>query len=350
MRTQRKLPIVIASVDRSNLLSALDSVRGCLKTTSMLWMHALEIPVLSGVVISDWSATSAEVVHRFCEKHRVSELLLRIDKRNDRWTRRRGGYLVRLSEVPATVKELKREGRIAVLLEPASPYADAYSVAGITDPVQRNMTVEVVGPGFDASDILRGDIQAHERWELPLKEVSSQRRPGTLKHAECVHLTTSRQYEESVRARLAKIGARIRNPAFPDAVLQAGDVDAAHLREAATSYLRTTHQTALLRNAKAYSPIPQKHLMLFARHVESLLSGLAAYGIHLGPTSFAASVLAKRGLIFWDFFPASKSDAASLYPAAVGQSYREAKGGPFDFFHHKRPVSAITDDPTHNKE
>ena len=159
MRTQRKLPIVIASVDRSNLLSALDSVRGCLKTTSMLWMHALEIPVLSGVVISDWSATSAEVVHRFCEKHRVSELLLRIDKRNDRWTRRRGGYLVRLSEVPATVKELKREGRIAVLLEPASPYADAYSVAGITDPVQRNMTVEVVGPGFDASDILRGDIR-----------------------------------------------------------------------------------------------------------------------------------------------------------------------------------------------
>jgi hypothetical protein len=28
---------------------------------------------------------------------------------------------------------------------------------------------------------------------------------------------------------------------------------------------------------------------------------------------------------------------------AGGPSYREAKGGAFDFFHHKRPVSAITD-------
>jgi hypothetical protein len=29
--------------------------------------------------------------------------------------------------------------------------------------------------------------------------------------------------------------------------------------------------------------------------------------------------------------------------AAAGPSYREAKGGPFDFFHHKRAVSTITD-------
>src|ERR1035438_4041509 len=97
-----------------------------------------------------------------------------------------------------------------------------------------------------------------------------------------------------------RLGPGLRTRRFPDIVLRAHDVDTGQLREAGTIFLRTTHQTALLKNAKAYAPIPQKHLMLFARHVESLLSGLAAYGIHLGPTSFAASVLTKRGLIFWD--------------------------------------------------
>lgn len=315
-KTKYKLPLEIAAVSRSSLLLALESVRGCLKTTSMLWMHALGLPVLSGVVVSDWSEISASAVRIFCRTHRFSELLLRIDKRDDRWTRRRGGYLIPLSQVPATVRELKREKRIAVLLEPASPYVDLYSLAGITNPEQRKIIVEVVGPGFDASDILRGDIPAHERWELGLTSTPLGRGPGSMERAERIHLTTSEQYEESVQARLAKIGARIENPAFPDVVMKARGADITLLREAGIGFLKTAHQTALLKNAKSYVPIPQKHLMSFARYVQSLLSGLAAYGIHLGPTSFAASVLPKRGLIFWDFFPANKQEAASLYPAA----------------------------------
>ena len=39
-----ELPLEIATVSRSHLLSALESVRGCLKTTSMLWMHTLDFP------------------------------------------------------------------------------------------------------------------------------------------------------------------------------------------------------------------------------------------------------------------------------------------------------------------
>jgi hypothetical protein len=272
-----------------------------------------KLPVLSGVVVTDWSLVSARAVRRFCRRHQFSELLLRIDKRDDRWTRRRGGYLISLSQVPSIVKELRKEGRIAVLLEPASPYADQYSMAGITIPEQRKIIVEVVGPGFDASDILRGDIQAHERWELGLTSSLLGLGPGSADRAERIHLVTSEEYEKSVQTRLAKIGARIRNPAFPDVVLKTPGVNMARLRETGTDFLRKTHQMALLKNAKVYTPIPEKYLLSFARYAQNLLSGLASYGIHLGPTSFAASVLLKR-LIFWDFFPASKREAASLYP------------------------------------
>lgn len=306
------LPLEISKVTRSNLLSALESVRGCLKVSSMLWMRALGLPVLSGIVIRDWSKVSAGAVEKFCRKGGFSELLLRIDKRNDRWSRRRGGFLIRVRDLPSTIKELKLEGRIAFLLEPISPYVDEYSLAGITVPEQQNMIVELVGPGFDASDILRGDIQAHERWQLHLESAIHAAKPENAV-GKRIHLVTPSAYAESVQARLAKIGARTKNEAFPDLVLQTTS-QTSKLAEAGASFLRTSSQTILLEHAEAYSPIPQKHLVSFVRNVEKLLSGLAEYGIHLGPASFAAGVLPKRGLVFWDFFPAKKHEAAALYP------------------------------------
>lgn len=306
------LPLRITEVGPGNLLLALEAVRGCLKTTSMLWMHALHLPVLPGVVVGDWSAESARCVRQFCIRNHFSELLLRVDKRRERWTKRRGGYIVGLTAVPDIVRELAAEGMVAVLLEPASPYADQYSLAAIADSDRANVTVEVVGPGFDASDILRSDIAPHERWVLPFDPL----RGKTADHSgfRRVSLVDDREYLGSVEMRLQKIGARLKNPAFPTEILEIAS-ERKSLAEAATKYLRGTHQTLLLRNAGTYRPIPKRHLATFANHIFGLLSGLASYGIHLGPTSFAASFVHRRGLVFWDFFPARKRDEAMLYPA-----------------------------------
>ena len=274
----------------------------------MLWMHALGLPVLSGVVVSNWSKGTASVVRRFSTQQRSSELLLRIDKRNDRWTQRRGGYLISLSQIPTIIRELSREGFIAALLEPASPYADQYSLAGVTIPEQNRLVVEIVGPGFDASDILRGDLQAHERWELAI---------GTSRGAisgRQIGLITAEEYTESVRQRLAKIGARIRNPAFPDKAQK--NATTPELIDDAAAFLKKNRQTTLFRHSEIYIPIPEKYVSSFASLITQLLMGLSGYGIHLGSSSFAASVIPKRGLVFWDFFPARKQESASLYPAA----------------------------------
>jgi hypothetical protein len=268
-------------------------------------MHALSLPVLSGIVVSDWSKASANAVLRFSRRGRFSKLLLRIDKRHERWTRRRGGYLLTLAELPTTIEELRLEGMVAALLEPASPYADQYSLAGVTIPDEEKILVEIVGPGFDASDILRADIPPHERWE-------ASSRLSTLHR---INSVSKGEYTNSVQKRLAKIGARLKNPAFPDAVPQGSVRDSDHLVSDAISFLKASHQTALLKHAGNYVPIPEQHVMSFARDVRKLLSGLSAYGIHLGPSSFAASVIPKRGLIFWDFFPARKQEVASLYPS-----------------------------------
>lgn len=310
-----KLPIEIAGVTRERLLSALESVRGCLKTTSMLWMHALGLPVLDGIVVSDWSKDSAHAVRRFARAGGYSRLLLRIDKRHERWTRRRGGYLVGLADLPNTVKQLQLEDMIAVLLEPASPYGDRYSLAGVTVPDQEKLTVEVVGPGFDASDILRADIQPHERWEVTLGPIPA-RAGSTALACRRTDLISHSQYERSVQERLSKIGARLRDPAFPDTVLKDSATSSAGLAEEAIPFLRRTRQTTLLKHRSEYIPIHQEQVEAFAKEVTKLLSGLSGYGIHLGPSSFAASVIPRRGLVFWDFFPARKQEIASLYPPA----------------------------------
>jgi hypothetical protein len=315
-KARAELPLEISTVSRAILLSALESVRGCLKTTSMLWMHALGLPVLSGIVVSDWSKVSADAVHKFARSGRFSKLLLRIDKRYQRWTTRRGGYLLTLAEIPTTIEELRHEGMIAVLLEPASPYADEYSLAGVTAPDQEKLIVEVVGPGFDASDILRSDLQPHERWEADLGPIASRAKVTDPISCHRIFSTNSNEYRRSVQERLVKIGARIKNPAFPDEVLKSSSTDPVRLREEAVEFLKRTRQTTLLNHAKSYDPVPERHVKSFARNVRSLLSGLSGYGIHLGPSSFAGSVIPKRGLVFWDFFPARKQEADSLYPVA----------------------------------
>ncbi len=83
----------------------------------MVWMRTLGLPVLSGVVVDGWSHDSAAAVNKFCDRNDFSSVLLRIDKRHDRWTRRRGGYILPQPAIPDTLGELKREGMLALLLE-----------------------------------------------------------------------------------------------------------------------------------------------------------------------------------------------------------------------------------------
>jgi hypothetical protein len=307
-----KQPLDISKVNKTNLVAALESVRGCLKTTSMLWMKTLGLPVLDGIVVADWSRGSAVAVKNFSKARSLSRFLLRIDKRHDRWTLRRGGYLVSLEEVPSVVKELQREGMLAVLLEPASPYADQYSLAGVTIPQSNKMIIEVVGSGFDASDMLRGDLQSHERWESSLEQgmAAAAGHPSVRR----LSTVTSEEYARSVQRRLAKIGARAESPAFPDILLKSTNRSESELAQAGINYLRSTKQPALLKHAEEYSRIPEQNVVTFVKLVQKLLSGLSAYGIHLGSSSFAASIVQKRGLVFWDFFPARKQEADALYP------------------------------------
>jgi len=84
-------------------------------------MQANGFPVLQGLILNGWGRETEQELSRFCRERNCSELLVRIEKPGQRWTRRRGGYTIPVSEARSLVDVLAHEGMLTLLLEPASP-------------------------------------------------------------------------------------------------------------------------------------------------------------------------------------------------------------------------------------
>lgn len=275
-------------------------------------MQANGLPVLPGLILSEWANETEVAVSRFCQGKGFSEVLIRIEKRGQRWTRRRGGYTIPLGKVRSQVEELEREGFITILLEPASPYADSFSLTAVCDLVAGRADVEVVGAGFDASDILRSDILPHERFELSLGNRELKTGSGSTEFKR-THVVGREEYKASVQHRLVKIGARLRNPPFPDDVMDAATTDAnrAVLAQEARKFLQASGQTTILDHGE-YEPIPSRLLNIFLAEFVRLSGRIRTSKIHWRLLGVSSSFLPLDRLIFWDFFSPGENDTTVL--------------------------------------
>jgi hypothetical protein len=297
-------------VSQENLADFLATLQGCWKSSSLLWMQSNGFPVLPGLILNGWVQETEAAVSRFCREREFSELLVRIEKPGQRWTQRRGGYTIPVSRVHGLVDELAKEGMLTLLLEPASPYSDLYSLTSVCDLVTGKIDVEVVGPGFDASDVLRADNMPHERFEIPARGF---REPQTVQ-IKRTHLVAPDAYRVSVQRRLAKIGARLLNPSFPDKQLRAerSDSHSERLVQEATRYLQSSGQTLLLDHLNEYEPIAQKFLDAYVAQLVRLLKATADSHVPWKTLSLAGSFLKAGRLVAWDFFSPGNLDASAL--------------------------------------
>jgi len=307
-------PIFIETlrVGRDNLANFLDVLPGCWKCSSLLWMQSNGFPVLPGLILNRWAREAEAAVSKFCLERNLSELLLRIEKPGERWTRRRGGYNIPVSAARGVVEDLAKEGMLALLLEPASPYSDLYSLASVCDLVSGKVDVEIVGPGFDASDILRSDTTPHERFEISVEiGVSGFPKPQqpSIKR---VHSIAPEAYQASAQRRLAKIGARLRNPSFPEEEMQAAATSPSELAKEGVQYLQKTGQTRLLDHLTAYEPIPSTLLDAFLNELLRLVRTAVAAEVPWKTISVAGSFLGSSRLVMWDFFVPGNQDTSIL--------------------------------------
>jgi len=304
-------PISIRHVSEKNLSEPMASLRGYLKFASLLWIRAARQPTLDGVIIGRWSKEAQTALNDFCGRKKYSEVLLRTDALNQRWSIRRGGYLIPQARARSVVREVGKEHRICAFLEPLSPHRDLYSLAGITDEDQTNITVEVVGPGFDASDLLRSDMSPHERFEVPLSKDDDDCDTG-VSFRRIFRMETD-EYLQTVDARLIKIGARLRNPAYPSPLSEISNGRRAYFKDQAITFLGRTRQTLLLRHLHEYQPIPPNFLRRFVSGVNVITGHLNRHNCFLGATGFSGTFTSRGRLVFWDFFPADRAKAELLY-------------------------------------
>jgi len=296
-------------VSPPNLGQALALVNGYLKFSSILWIRALGQPTLEGIIIRRWSTKTAGALRAFCARNRRDELLLRIDKRGTRWSARRGGYIIPAADAARTVREMSKLDTITAMLEPASPHRDLYCLACVTVPEANRIVVEVVGPGFDTSDLVRSDLLPHERFEVSARFDEPKSAAALRRFVRRTYITAPDTYRKSVEDRLAKIGARLRNPAFPNEVA----VGPSELREDARRFLHRHRETLLLRHSQRYTPIPQSYLLRFIMGVMSMITGLERRGIRFGTLTFSGTFTTRKRLIYWDFFPADTKEVHLLY-------------------------------------
>lgn len=314
--------VEITQVTADTLSQTLHGFQGCWKASSVLWMQANSFPVLPGLIVRIWSQDSPETVLAFCRRWNFSKLLLRVEKPRERWMRRRGGYVLALQEVPKVVESLAHEGIISFLLEPVSPFTDAYSLTFVCDVNLGKADVEVVGSGFDASDILRADLAPHERFEILLRNNLSAAFSDAPKFEINRTSVIDRQsYEAAVKRRLIKIGARLQDPPFPDE-LMSRDKSASSLQslaEDAARYLRNSGQIALLKHADRYEPIPPNLLDEFLIQSARLAHAVATSNVPWTTFSLAASFVSKDRLVIWDFFPLGDHDTRTLLKLNSGR-------------------------------
>lgn len=170
-----------------------------------------------------------------------------------------GGYMVASSELPAQMSRLCKEGRVVLAMMPQNKYDNLRGINTEFDGEAGLAWVEIVGPGFDVSDLNRGNVAPHEVWQFTLND------DGNLHRGKRLHLVDHESYIASVDHRLHKIGRElVRLQQIPEReVLEQG------YQHAARAWLESKDYSRLLR-ADRYEPTPDPVILQLRRDTRGL--------------------------------------------------------------------------------
>ncbi len=261
-------------------------LRAYAKTASTYETWRLGLPAREGFVVTRWSEGIASWLGEAIRQKGWKKVLVRTDSSEERGSYMRGGFQIEAREVDARVPEILAMGRIVSLLEPSDRHENLYGINLLLPNGKAEAILEIVGPGFDVSDINRGDVTPHER--IRLLCYADRVLPAVLSR----HLVTPEDYAISKRLRLEKIGRSLTT----GAPLSPGD-----LAGAGEEHLRKIDRTLLL-DQEAYAPLPESLLRRYVDLVRDLPWRLG-WGSQEREFVVSASVLpggSEPRMVFWD--------------------------------------------------
>lgn len=282
------------NISKNQLDYALSVFEGYWKIYSILVLKHLNFPVLKGIILTTFDAETRNNVIQFSKVIKSQEFLLRHDRKPEVPNAPRGGYIVSIKELEKELSLFFKQRRIVVLLEPVSPYDDIYSCNVLFDRAQNCATIEIVGPGFDVSDLNRGDISPHEIIEFNFNSL-------TTESFKKIYTVDNRSYKKSVKLRLQKIGRRVSGQFNIEGKSNLhrsgydGEFEAIGLK-----FLKNNHKNLLLDNLETYQEIPFEYLLELIPYIQKFPQKIEKFGMDFKCVVLSMGFLTGVGLIFWD--------------------------------------------------
>lgn len=259
------------------------------KLLSWLYLYLLQFPTLQGIILTKWTREAENCVRRWASTLGAEDLLIRSDKAPETGDYPRGGYLVKLSVLPTEVEWFSKQGRVVYLLEPKSPFDDLYSINIEFRVGDLALTYEIVGPGFDASDLKRGDTNPHEVLRLR-KSLYTDIESAILDR----HVISAQAYKQSWTRRLTKVGRMLSR----DKGIELVEEDLATF---ARTKLKERAEELLLEHENSYKPIPLEFIETVHREVHRLPLMLEDMRLPGEPFTVSLGLLGRHGnRAYWD--------------------------------------------------
>jgi hypothetical protein len=287
------LYIIDKFTSRKELLEILEIFRGYYKIESLVYFHLLGLPTLGAIIITQWNDKVRNILESYTIQQKIRYFTLRSDKKDEVPDAPRLGLNVTLHDIEKHFTKYLKDGRILFLVEYRSRYDDLYSFNLLFHPNHPSQIyMEVVGPGFDASDLKRGDVTPHEIIWLPRSP------PPLVPEAIERKVIPKPHYKGTVLLRLEKIGKEI-------ALLQNIDTRSwspQNFRDLAIRYLSQTGETLLLQYSEEYPPIPFDYLRQIHYMCFNLPGKMRELKIREEPFVLCGSIFnINKEIGFWEF-------------------------------------------------
>jgi len=271
----------------NKLQSTLEALDGYWKAKSTIYLDVLGLPTLKGIAVKAWDEHTKVAVRDYLASRGWKSVVIRSDKQDETGIDIPvGGYLVDVANLDAQVKRFFMKGRIIMLLEPRNRYMNKYGVNVLYDSSSPNsLYLEVVGLGFDVSDINRGDITPHEHIELSMTSTDQ-----LVLSRSAVSQT---EYDKSVFYRLAKIGKLN----MPENFIAKSENDLADLGR---QFLKNNGYDLLFQQDN-YQAIPLDHLKRIHLLMRNLPKRMHTLGLDVTLFVISATIFFENDeLVFWD--------------------------------------------------
>ncbi len=263
------------------------------KVMSLARLAAMDLPVLKGFVTRTISDDLLEYLKYWMREREMERLTVRFDSSQPDEFKNRITFTPTLEGL-RQMRYLMHDEVIAVIMEESGPSQQSYGV--LTAFSEDYLICEVVGPGFDVDDLLRGEISPHERFVFRRKDKYDDNYRDLGPRDLVQHSIIAREsYLQSVEYRYSKIydimsegsGAVNRADALPAA--QKLDVEA----------IIEQRSTTLHFHKDRYVPLSYAKLHELYGYISELD---VFYPGEVSGKVAVASFLKKRGLVFWDLF------------------------------------------------